>query len=122
MASRALVQKLLILACVTLALSFVLMRIGWLVDERQQRQQAAVANVEQSQAGAQLLLGPLLLRQCSESWDVVTGEGKARVVSVDKRDGCGRGKVCRACKRTAFQPQHRAPTQHGDAPALLHLA
>lgn len=86
MASRALVQKLLILACVTLALSFVLMRIGWLVDERQQRQQAAVANVEQSQAGAQLLLGPLLLRQCSESWDVVTGEGKARVVSVEKRD------------------------------------
>ncbi|CAN5271132.1 cell envelope integrity protein CreD [soil metagenome] len=86
MASRALVLKLLILSGVTLALSLVLMRIGWLVDERQQRQQEAVANVEQSQAGAQLLLGPLLLRQCSESWDVVSGEGKARVVSVEKRD------------------------------------
>jgi len=86
MASRPLVQKLLILTLVTLALSVVLMRIGWLVDERQLRQQEAVASVEQSQAGAQLLLGPLLLRQCSESWDVVTGEGKNRVVSVEKRD------------------------------------
>ncbi len=86
MASRAFVQKLLILSGVTLALSLVLVRIGWLVDERAQRQQEAVANVEQSQAGAQLLLGPLLLRQCSESWDVATGEGKDRVVSVEKRD------------------------------------
>ena len=86
MASRALFLKLLILTGVTLVLSIVLLRIGWLVDERQQRQQEAVANVEQSQAGAQLLLGPLLIRQCSESWDVVTGDGKARVTSVEKRE------------------------------------
>lgn len=86
MGSRALIWKLLILAAVTLLLGIVLARIGWLVDERQQRQSEAVASVEQSQAGAQVLLGPLLLRFCAEDWDIVLGEGKDRRLGTDRRE------------------------------------
>lgn len=86
MGSRATIFKLIILAGVALGLLIVLMRIGWLVDERQERQREAVANVEQAQAGAQTLLGPLLLRWCTEEWDTVTGEGKERRVDAEKRD------------------------------------
>ncbi len=79
-------MKCLILAIVTALLCLVLARIGWLVDERQERQREAVASVEQSQAGAQVLLGPLLLRQCSEEWPTVSGEGKDRRVGSERRD------------------------------------
>jgi inner membrane protein len=66
-------------------MSLVLMRIGFLVDERAARQREAVASVEQSHAGAQTLLGPLLQRHCVEEWEVVTGEGKDRKVSSERR-------------------------------------
>ena len=66
-------------------MSLVLMRIGFLVDERAQRQREAVASVEQSHAGAQTLLGPLLQRHCVEEWDSVSGEGKDRKVTPERR-------------------------------------
>jgi inner membrane protein len=66
-------------------MSLVLMRIGFLVDERAARQREAVASVEQSHAGAQTLLGPLLQRHCVEEWEVVTGEGKDRKVTPERR-------------------------------------
>jgi inner membrane protein len=66
-------------------MSLVLMRIGFLVDERAARQREAVASVEQSHAGAQTLLGPLLQRHCVEAWEVVTGEGKDRKVTPERR-------------------------------------
>nr|WP_077035748.1 cell envelope integrity protein CreD [Pelomonas sp. KK5] len=78
--------KLLILAAVTLLLCAVLARIGWLVDERQQRQREAEASVEQSQAGAQTLLGPLLQRDCIERWETVSGSGADRKVQAESRD------------------------------------
>lgn len=87
MGSRAVVWKLLILAGVSLLLSMVLLRIGWLVDERQARQLEAVASVEQAQAGAQTLLGPLLLRHCTEEWEtLVVDENQERRRSTAKRD------------------------------------
>lgn len=87
MEARGMIWKMVILAGVSLLLSLVLARIGWLVDERQQRQQEAVDSVEQAQAGAQVLLGPLLLRSCSEEWEsVVTDENKERRLSTEKRD------------------------------------
>jgi inner membrane protein len=66
-------------------MSLVLMRIGFLVDERAMRQREAVASVEQSHAGAQTLLGPLLQRHCVEEWELVTGEGKDRKVTPERR-------------------------------------
>lgn len=69
-------SKFLSMAVVLGLIAIVLARIGYLVDERRARQQEAVRSVEQSHAGAQTLLGPWVQRQCTEVWDVSTGEGK----------------------------------------------
>ena len=66
--NKPLILKLAILALVTLLLCTVLARIAGLVDERQQRQHEAEQSVQQSQAGPQTLLGPLLTRSCKETW------------------------------------------------------
>jgi len=84
--SRALFFKLLILAGVALVLCITLLRIGWIVNERQGYQREAVASVAQSQADAQTLLGPMLMRHCEERWTVVSGEGKDRKVTEQQRD------------------------------------
>ncbi len=83
---RSLVFKVLILLGVTFLLLLVLLRIGWVVSERQDYQREAVASVGQSQAGAQTLLGPLLLRSCTELWTVTSGEGKDRKVETQSSD------------------------------------
>lgn len=64
-----LLTKLAAIGLVMLLLMTVLMRIDGLVGERRNRQWQATAGVEQSLAGAQQLVGPLLLRQCTETWD-----------------------------------------------------
>lgn len=66
-------------------IGIVLARIGWLVDERQAYQREAVASVQQSYAGAQLLMGPVLQRRCTEEWDVVLGSGADRRTEVSRR-------------------------------------
>ena len=86
MQSKALWWKLLILGGVTLLLLMVLMRIGWLVDERQQRQRAAEASVALAQAGPQVLLGPVLQRSCTEEWENVSGAGKDQTRTAERRD------------------------------------
>ena len=86
MGSRSLIFKLFILAGVTLLLSIVLLRIGWLVDERRQRQAEAIANVEQSQASDQVLVGPLVVRSCSEEWDVPTNDVNGQKTTLDRRE------------------------------------
>ena len=77
--------KAVSIGVVVFLMSLVLMRIGFLVDERAARQREAVASVEQSHAGAQTLLGPLLQRHCVEEWEVVSGEGKDRKVTPERR-------------------------------------
>jgi inner membrane protein len=74
------------IALVGLTLMLVLGRIEGLVQERKWRGDEAVANVERSHAAAQSVLGPVLERDCSEEWDVVTGTGKDRVVNTSKRE------------------------------------
>ncbi|MFX8199551.1 inner membrane CreD family protein, partial [Acinetobacter baumannii] len=68
--------KLAILAVVTLLLCFVLAEIGGLVLERQERQREATQNVVQSLADAQTLLGPVLTRNCTETWIEVDAKKK----------------------------------------------
>jgi inner membrane protein len=80
-----LLSKALALIAVFALLSLVLFRIEGLADERHRRQQQAQASVEQSLAGPQTLLGPLLHRSCSEEWDVVQGAGKERQTSTHRR-------------------------------------
>jgi len=61
-------------------------RIGYLADERQQRFLEAEASVEQSQAGRQALLGPVVHSSCIEEWEAVSGEGKDRIVTTGLRE------------------------------------
>ncbi len=70
--------KLLAIGATVLLLSIALFRINFLVSERQQSQREAVASVQQSQAGAQTVVGPVLNRLCVETWEVSSGEGKER--------------------------------------------
>jgi inner membrane protein len=59
--------------------------IGSLANERQQRFRDAEASVEQSQAGRQALLGPVLHSSCVEEWDTVS-EGADRGTTTHRRD------------------------------------
>ena len=86
MQMKALTWKLVILAGVTLLLLWVLMRIGWLVDERQERQRGAEAGVAAALAGPQVLLGPVAQRSCTEEWTTVSGTGKDRTTTKERRD------------------------------------
>lgn len=81
-----LLAKAAAIGLVVLLLLAVLTRIDWLVSERRMRQSQAAASVEQSLAGAQTLLGPMLHRACVEEWDEPVGEGKSRRLSTEKRE------------------------------------
>ncbi|MDT9001982.1 cell envelope integrity protein CreD [Paucibacter sp. APW11] len=83
--ARSWLIKSLVLAGLGLLLSLVLLRIGWLVDERQARQAEAVRSVEESLAGAQLMLGPVLTRVCTEQWGAWAGEGRERQLQAQSR-------------------------------------
>lgn len=101
--------KLLAVAGVMVVVSLVLLRIDWLVQERRGRQLEAVRSVEQSHAGAQALLGPLLWRQCTEAWDTEVGEGKARRTEVQTRE-FGVGAVpatLQVASQTTHDPRYR---------------
>lgn len=86
MKANPLVAKTLAILVIVGLLMLALGRIGHLADERQQRFHEAEASVEQSQAGRQALLGPVLHSSCTEEWDVVSGKGKDRIVSAGRRE------------------------------------
>ena len=73
-----LIGKVLALGGVVVALSAALQTVGGIVSEREGRLREAEASVAASLASAQTLVGPLLQRDCTESWDTVQGEGKDR--------------------------------------------
>ncbi len=81
-----LLAKVLAITVIVGLLMLALGRIGSLADERQQRFQEAVASVEQSQAGRQALLGPVLHSQCSEEWEATAGEGRDRATTTHRRE------------------------------------
>ena len=78
--------KVMAIAAIVGVLVIVLARIGWLVDERRGRQLEAIQSVQQSQAGAQAVLGPWLHRRCTEEWEVEIGEGKDRRQETQRRE------------------------------------
>ena len=78
--------KLMAIGAIVGVLILVLARIGWLVDERRGRQLEAIQSVQQSQAGAQAVLGPWLHRRCTEEWEVELGEGKDRRQETQRRE------------------------------------
>ncbi|MEO8154999.1 MAG: cell envelope integrity protein CreD [Rhizobacter sp.] len=86
MKANPLVTKAFAILVIVGLLMLALGRIGYLADERQQRFREAEASVEQSQAGRQALLGPVLYSNCVEEWDAVSGEGKDRSVTTGRRE------------------------------------
>ena len=69
-------SKALAIGVTVLLVSAALARIGYLVQERQHNQWQAVQSVQQSFAGAQTLVGPVLQRRCVEEWEQEVGEGR----------------------------------------------
>lgn len=81
-----LLAKVLAMGAVMLLLVLVMGRIDALVRERHASEGQARANVEESLAGAQTLLGPWLHRRCTEEWEVAAGGPDARERSRMQRE------------------------------------
>lgn len=81
-----LLSKVLAVGLVMMLMAAVLARVGWLVDERQGRRAEAVASVKESVAAAQTLLGPIVMRRCTEHWQRTVGEGRDRRVEPARRE------------------------------------
>lgn len=83
MATSPLLVKGAAIALVSVLVSGVLLRIEGLVQERTWRSVAAQSSVEQSLAGPQTLIGPLLERDCTEEWEETTGTGADRKTTTE---------------------------------------
>ncbi|MGZ8260163.1 MAG: inner membrane CreD family protein, partial [Caldimonas sp.] len=74
------------LAAVLLALAVGLQSVGGIVAEREGRLREAERSVAASLASAQTLVGPIVTRDCRETWETTQGEGKDRKTVVERRD------------------------------------
>ena len=81
-----LLAKAAALGAVTLALIAALDTVSGIVNEREGRLREAEQSVMDSLASQQTLVGPVLHRQCEESWDTEQGEGKERRTVRMQRD------------------------------------
>ena len=81
-----LLGKALAVGGVLVALTLALNRVGGIVTEREGRLREAERSVADSLASQQVLLGPVLLRRCDESWTSEQGEGKDRKTITERRD------------------------------------
>lgn len=73
------------LAGVVIALSLALNTVSGIVAEREGRLREAERSVAASLASAQTVLGPVIERDCSESWEATQGEGKDRKTVTERR-------------------------------------
>ena len=80
-----LLGKVVAIVFVLLALIVALQIVSGIVAEREGRLREAEASVAASLAGAQTVLGPILQRDCSETWEAVQGEGKDRKLVTERR-------------------------------------
>ena len=80
-----LLGKAAAIGLVLLALTLALEAVSGIVHEREGRLREAEASVAASLAGSQTVLGPLVQRDCSETWESVQGEGKDRKVVTERR-------------------------------------
>src|SRR5438045_2823451 len=78
--------KAISLAAVLIALTLALQSVSGVVAEREGRLREAERSVAASLASAQTLVGPVLTRDCSETWDTIQGEGRDRKTVVERRD------------------------------------
>ena len=81
-----LLAKALALASVFIALTIALHSVSGVVAEREGRLREAERSVAASLAAAQTVVGPVIERDCSESWETIQGEGKDRKTVTERRD------------------------------------
>jgi len=81
-----LLAKTLALATVFIALTIALQSVSGVVAEREGRLREAERSVAASLAEAQTVVGPVIERDCSESWETTQGEGKDRKTVTERRD------------------------------------
>jgi inner membrane protein len=80
------VMKVLTLLAIVGLLMLALARVGGLVSERQDRAAEARRSIEQSQAGRQALLGPVMRAVCHETWETTETKGKVTVTTTQRRE------------------------------------
>ncbi len=81
-----LLGKIAAIALVLVALTAALGAVGGIVAEREGRLREAEESVAASLASAQTVLGPILERDCTESWESPQGEGKERKLVTERRN------------------------------------
>ena len=80
------VSKVGSIVVVAAALLIALDRVSGIVAERETRLREAENSVASSLAAQQHLIGPVLQRQCEESWQTLVGEGKERKAVTERRE------------------------------------
>ncbi len=81
-----LIGKSLALGAVLIALVLALESVSGIVAERAGRLREAERSVAASLASAQTLVGPVLERDCSETWEATQGDGKEKKTVTERRD------------------------------------
>ncbi|HUP09102.1 MAG TPA: cell envelope integrity protein CreD [Caldimonas sp.] len=101
--------KLAAIGAVLIGLVLALHAVSDVVAERQGRLREAEASVAASLAGSQTLVGPLVARECVETWDVVQGEGKDRKTLAERRSRTlvGVPATLEVTADAAIEPRHR---------------
>jgi inner membrane protein len=94
---------------VMLGLLAALGAVSDVVAEREGRLREAQRNVAESFASAQALLGPVMQRVCTESWETQQGEGKDRKMLTETRDVTLRAAPGKLTIESdvAIEPRHR---------------
>ena len=80
-----LLAKSVALVAVLVALTLALGAVSGVVAEREGRLREAESSVAASLASGQTVLGPILQRECVESWEATQGEGKDRKTVTERR-------------------------------------
>jgi inner membrane protein len=81
-----LLAKAIAMIAVLIALMLALQAVSRIVAEREGRLREAERSVAASLAAAQTIVGPIVSRDCSETWETTQGEGKDRKTVVERRD------------------------------------
>ena len=102
-------HKVLAIALVAAGLWIALEQVRAIVAERETRLREAELSVATSLAAQQQVLGPVLRRDCEESWQTLVGDGKDRKTVTARREFAliATPKLLDVGGRVTLEPRHR---------------